>query len=155
MPYFFMRCQTVTRLTPKRVAAWDWLPPAWRRALTRAVFSSASGTAADFWRRFPGEFRGAQFRGQVPGGDEAVFGHHKGVFQGALEFPDIAGPGVVQEDLHGFPGEAGDLLAAAPAQAFREMLHQQRDVLQALPERGQVDGNDVDAEKQVFPEVPC
>ena len=115
MPYFFMRCQTVTRLTPKSAAAWDWLPPAWRRALTRAVFSSESGTGVVSGGVSRDGFQGTQFGGQVPGGDKAVLSHHKGVFQGALEFPDIAGPGVVQEDLHGLPGEADDLLAAAPA----------------------------------------
>ena len=38
-----MRCQMVTRLTPKRAAAWDWLPPACRKALIREVFSSEAG----------------------------------------------------------------------------------------------------------------
>jgi hypothetical protein len=30
MPNFFIRFQTVTRLTPSILAALDWLPPAWR-----------------------------------------------------------------------------------------------------------------------------
>ena len=103
------------------------------------------------WRRSRGETPGAQLGGQVLRRDEAACGHHKGVFQRAVEFPDIAGPGMVQENLHGFPGEAGYRLAAAPAEAAEEMLHQQGEVFQTFPERRQVDGNDIDAEKQVFP----
>ena len=44
MPYFFIRFQIVTRLTPNIRAASDWLPPAVWRASKSCAFSCASAT---------------------------------------------------------------------------------------------------------------
>jgi hypothetical protein len=71
-----------------------------------------------------------------------------------LELPDVAGPRVALEHLEGVfpdPFQVAPLLAVVP---LDEVGRQHRDVLGALPKRGDPDGDHVQPEVQVGPEPP-
>src|SRR5512141_1554690 len=60
-----------------------------------------------------------------------------------LELPHVAGPGVLEQALHGPPVDTAELLAQARAVARGEVLDEDRDVLPAIPQRRDFDREDV------------
>src|SRR5438445_4459933 len=77
---------------------------------------------------------------------------HDGPLQHVLELADISGPVVSLEDDHGLRSDAARLLAEVLAELLQEVRDEEGDVLATLPERGQLDGDDVEPVVQVLPE---
>lgn len=81
------------------------------------------------------------------GPDLAVLSdENAGPFDDIAQFPDIARPGVLQQESHG-PRAESDVMRAKLAE---EALRQQREILHALAERTEFDGKDREPVKQVF-----
>lgn len=70
-----------------------------------------------------------------------------------LELADVAGPGVLLEGGEGGVVDALDGEVVGDAVGAEEVLAEERDVAGALAERGEVDGDDVDAVVEVFAEA--
>ena len=66
-----------------------------------------------------------------------------------LQLAHVAGPGLLLEELGGIGGHGWALQVELGAVAGEEEIHQLRDVLAPLRERGQVDDGDVEAVKQI------
>lgn len=88
--------------------------------------------------------------GQVAGFDQAAADEDKGVLDDILQFPDVARIVVLHEDLEGGFGAAGDILVLAAIELGDEVLDQERDILAAVAEGGDLDIDDVDAVVEVF-----
>ena len=76
-----------------------------------------------------------------------------GAFDGVFEFADVAGPVVIDEELHRGVGEIARRLGVVRAVLLEEALDEQRDIFFALAQRRQVEGDDVEAMEQIFAEA--
>ena len=79
--------------------------------------------------------------------------HQHGALDGVVELADVAGPGVVEQQLHGRVVEAVEALAVALRVLRQEVTGQQRDVLAALAQRRHRDLDRVQPEEEVLPEA--
>ena len=70
------------------------------------------------------------------------------------KLPDIPGPKVGDEDPHGFVGDSDEGAIVAGTGVFDEILHQERDVLLPIPERGELDTKHIQPEIEIPPELP-
>jgi hypothetical protein len=70
-----------------------------------------------------------------------------------LQLADVAGKAVVKQRLDRALAEAGHVALVALAVVVQEVAHQQRDVVAALAQRRQVDGEDIEPVEQVFAEA--
>ncbi len=77
------------------------------------------------------------------------------MFHDILEFPDVAGIGIIEEDLHGRPREAHDGPSFGVAQTMEEVIDEERDILGPFAERGKLDGKKIESIVEVFSERPC
>jgi len=90
--------------------------------------------------------------GEVAEMEDGAAGERAGALDGALEFADIAGPIVLHEQVQGFIGEGvGDALFGF--HAFEDVGGEQRDIAAPLAQGGDAEGDDVEAEVEVFAEV--
>ena len=89
---------------------------------------------------------------EVGGADDLARGHEYAALDGVVEFADVAGPAMVLHGLEGAGVKPGDGLAVALDMLLEEMLGEERDVLAALAQWRQVDGNGVETEKQILAE---
>ena len=71
-----------------------------------------------------------------------------------IELADVAGPRVLEEDLHRAAFEAGQPLAIALRVLPQEVLGEQRRVFAPVAQRRQADFDGVEAEEQILPESP-
>ena len=78
--------------------------------------------------------------------------HHIGALHGVAQLAHIAGPAVLRKLLEGRCRELLGL-ALALGDGLHEMLRKQRNVGQALAQRRQLDGEDVQAVQQVFAQL--
>lgn len=76
---------------------------------------------------------GPQFRRQVPDVDTSLLAEHESVLQDVFQLPHVARVIVFHQAHEHRVGNAGHILALEPVQSGDEMVHQQRDVLAALP----------------------
>ena len=92
-------------------------------------------------------------RRQVLRQDE-ILGAHKedGPFHGVLEFPDIAGPAVTLEHIHGSQGNTHVPLPRLPGEMPDKVAGQGQDVILAVPQRRKDDGKDIKPVKEITPE---
>src|SRR4051812_45514498 len=67
-----------------------------------------------------------------------------------IELPDVPGPRVLDEDLHGTGVEPREMLAISCRMPPQEMHRERRNVLAPLAQRGEMQLDRVDAEEQVF-----
>jgi len=74
------------------------------------------------------------------------------MFQYVAKFADIAGKIMFQQQGIGFGGDTGDLEAMQSIQGVDEVIHEQRDILTTIHERGDIQADDTDSVIQVFPE---
>src|SRR5712671_7546200 len=74
-------------------------------------------------------------------------------FHQVLQLADVARPGIPLEGSHGFRRNAVDLLPHAAAKQLHEMCHKGGNVLPALSERRQQDGEDVQTIVQITPKL--
>ena len=83
--------------------------------------------------------------GQIGHPDGAAFAQGAGAFDGVFQFAHVAGPIVGGEHVQGLAGDLKELAGAGIDLVAQEMDGQDRDVLAALAQAGQVDGDDVEA----------
>ncbi|HXV20177.1 MAG TPA: hypothetical protein VD811_04180, partial [Desulfuromonadales bacterium] len=76
-----------------------------------------------------------------------------GVLDGIFQFADVSRPVVGHQQGHRPAGDLGDALAAG-VELLDEGLRQQGDVLLALAQRRQVDGDDAEPVVEVLAEIP-
>ncbi|MCZ7626787.1 MAG: hypothetical protein M5R38_14335 [Candidatus Methylomirabilis sp.] len=68
------------------------------------------------------------------------------------QFPDIAGPGIVHEGAGGPVVDGEDRLPVLRIERIQEMAGEQQDILAALAQRRQIDGDDGQPIVEVLPE---
>jgi len=88
---------------------------------------------------------------QVLGQDDARALQGHAALDDVLQLPDVTREGVAHEQLQGVGGDPLDLLAELPGVFLDEVLHEKRDVLPALAQRGDVDRDHVEPEVQILP----
>ena len=91
--------------------------------------------------------------GEVVDAEDGVAGDDDHAFDAVSELADVAGPVVACEGFADLGRDAGDLFLVACGELGDEVLGEERDVALALAERGHVDGDDVEAEEEVFAEA--
>ena len=84
--------------------------------------------------------------------DDVAFGKGHGPLQNGFQLPDIAGPVIEHERVQHLAVHVLEALVARVS--LQEMLHQQGDVRLALPQRREMDGDDVDAVVEVAAHGP-
>ena len=72
---------------------------------------------------------------QMLDADERPLRHLDGGLHSMLQFTDIAGPGMLHEDIHYARGDASNTHSELRAVLSHEMVSKRRDVISALPER--------------------
>ena len=75
-------------------------------------------------------------QGQLLLGDVFAGKQNDRPLDGVFEFPDIAGPAVFEQHVHGQRGEPLDGLAVSAGIFFKEVLGQQRNVFLPVAQRG-------------------
>ena len=108
--------------------------------------------AADGGDRSTGDV-GGDFGGQVFGLNETCFALDEGVLDGVLEFADVTGPVIIQEEVHRFMGEPLNGPINILAGSLDEVGHEEGDVVASLPERRQDDGDDTKSIEEIFSEL--
>jgi hypothetical protein len=86
--------------------------------------------------------------------DQPAVAQDESVLDDVLQLPDVPRKVVAHEDLHHRGCDSGDLLPPLRAETPDEMLDQKGDVLAPVPERGEGQTDDRQAEVQVVPELP-
>ena len=94
----------------------------------------------------------ADERREVPGADKLRVLQDQDALDGVLQLPDVSGPGVLLEDLHGIGRDPGDVPVDAFAEAVEEVLDQERDVPLAASKGREADGDHAQAIVEVLPE---
>ena len=85
---------------------------------------------------------------------DGAAGLEQGLFQDALQLPNVARPRVAAQPLQPLGGDLADLPPEFAVEAAQVVLHQHQQVIVPLPQWGQVDGEDAQAVIQVRPELP-
>ena len=75
-------------------------------------------------------------------------------FHRVHQFPDVSRPGVAEQTIHRLRGEPLDRLAVLFGEADEKILGQKRNVLDPLPERRDVERDDIQPVEEVFAETP-
>ena len=76
-----------------------------------------------------------------------------GAFQDVLQLADVAGPSISDQASHGLRADAFDAPAGAAGELVDQEPDEERDVLGAVAERGERDGEDAEAIVEVFAEA--
>ncbi len=84
--------------------------------------------------------------------DALLSGQQYGPLHNVFQFADIAGPFVALEHVRRAEGKVHFRLSSRRCELFHEVIRQQGDVPAALAERGQLDGEDVQAIIEIAPE---
>jgi len=87
-------------------------------------------------------------------GDAEFFagGEEDGAFDEVFEFANVSRPGIVSEGVHGFGGNVLDAFVELAAEALHEVADEEREIFGALAEGGDLDGENVQAVKEVAAE---
>ncbi len=72
---------------------------------------------------------------------------------GIFQFPDISRPAIIQHQLHGLRGKTLDRLFQLSVVFRQEMNNQGLDITFSLPQRRDMDGDNIQPVKQVFPKT--
>jgi hypothetical protein len=87
--------------------------------------------------------------------DHLAPAEHDQALDDVLDLSHVAGPGIVHQGIDDVRSEPLHATLHAPGILAQEVLGESRDVLAALPERRQVDRDDVQAVVEVAPEAPA
>jgi len=71
-----------------------------------------------------------------------------------LQFPDVAGVIVLEQGVPGGRGQAGDVAPVLRGELPQEVIQEQRMSLAPLPQRRDLDGDDIEAVIEIVPELP-
>src|SRR5947209_4568045 len=85
---------------------------------------------------------------------DGAAGLEQGLFQDALQLPNVARPRVAAQPLQSLGGDLADLPPEFAVEAAQVVLHQHQQVIVPLPQWGQVDGEDAQAVIQVRAKLP-
>ena len=85
--------------------------------------------------------------------DHLVIAQKHGPLNAVLQLPNVAGPVVCHQHVNGGRGDADDVLVVLPGVALHEIVGQEQNVGAPLPQRRDVDGEDVQPVIQVLPEL--
>ena len=144
------------RYIPRAEAAREIFPLDSRRAAAIVSFSTedkASFRRVAACRGLGCRSRLPQRSGQVGRQDLRGVGKGDGALDDVLQLPDISGIGVLEQDAHGLAADALDQdVLSLGRMLLDKMLCQEGNILHALPERRQMDIDDVQTVKKVFPE---
>ena len=100
-------------------------------------------------------FLGAQGLGDIGRSQGGALGiDDDGPLDDVEQFADVAGPGMMGQQVDGAAGESIDLLVDALDRALEKMLGEQGDVFRVLAQRGDIDGEDVEAKIEILAEFP-
>ena len=144
-PYSRILRSSVRVLIPRSSAVRCLLPAVWNR---HCWIASCSRSQSVVPRRNRGvSWRGrltrrgtpAQVAGQEGREQDRARGLQHGLLQDALQLPDVARPGVPAQAIQGLRGDFADVPPQLEAEAPEEVLHEQRQVITAFAQRGQVD----------------
>src|SRR5439155_143304 len=109
-------------------------------------------TRAERWR---GCYARASQRFRQEGREQdGAAGLEQGLFQDALQLPNVTRPRVAAQPLQPLGGDIADLPPEFAVEAAQVVLHQHQQVIVPLPQWGQVNGEDAQAVIQVRPELP-
>src|SRR5581483_5611092 len=89
---------------------------------------------------------------QQVNGDAGSGGEHDGALDHVLQFAHVSRPGIIQQHAQRFLGDLADRPLIFRGKLADEKVHQQGDIFLALTQRRQVDGDDVQAVKEIFAE---
>ena len=112
-------------------------------------YSFVKGAGADG----VGGVGGLEGGGQVVALDDAFVSEEDGAFDAVFEFADVAGPMVGDHHVDGGGGDASDGFVEFFGVLFDEEVGEEEDVVFAVAQRGEVDGEDVEAVVEVLSEV--
>ena len=101
----------------------------------------------------PGRGALAQVGRKAVGRDDIAGRVDQGVLDDALQFADVARPGVLLEKLHGLGRHAVHAAVEFAVHAAEEVVHQQGDVVDPLAERRNADRQHVEPVEQVLAEA--
>ena len=93
--------------------------------------------------------------GQVVFGDPVFVADGDETLDQVLQLPDVAWPLVLLERGQRFVGDPVDVLAELGAVAIPEQAGQLRQIVDPLPQRRQLDRDDVDPVEQILAEGAC
>jgi len=125
------------------------------RRLIEGGMRQGMGHGLDGGRRSSGNRLGQGFDemdGQMLHFDGHAAGDQQRALAGVVQFPNVARPGIVLQDLHGIAGDARDRKAQIEALAGNDAVGQKLDVVLALPQRRNDDFHDIEPIIQVLPE---
>ena len=94
-----------------------------------------------------------QMLGQMLRSDDVAGDHDHEALDYVFEFADVARPGVVLEDFEDFGLKTLEGLFGGGGIDAQEVVNQEREVAVAFAERRNQDGDDVDAEVEIFAET--
>jgi len=89
-------------------------------------------------------FGSLQGRGQVVGTDDLLVAYKDGSFQAVSQFPDIARPVILDEQINGRGGDALYVFFIFPAEQLQEMIGHRQDVFAAFAQGRDENGKDID-----------
>src|SRR5256886_6390038 len=157
---------------PGHLGVEPWPPqPERRRRRLRVPLRHLEGTqdrhALDLLERADGYLRGRDCRGRAGLGVSALerlgevierdlrpAGHEHRALERILELTDVARPCVGEQPPVRLRLDPLDVAAVLGAVALEERADEERDVLAALAQRGDIDGDGVDPEEQILAQPP-
>lgn len=83
----------------------------------------------------------------------SALGEHGGVFNTVLEFANIAGPGIVEQQSHGFWAKFFYFLVLRAAESTEKMTSQERDIITPISERWQNYGDHVETVIEILTKI--
>jgi len=114
-------------------------------------FASAVG-----WRSLLEEGAAVGFadgEGQIHGAEVGLFFENHAAFDGVFEFAHVAGPIVAQDEVAGFVGYAANGFFEAAVIAIDEEIDERQNVLLAIAQGRDEDGDDGETVEEVLPEL--
>src|SRR4029077_16630502 len=96
---------------------------------------------------------GGRAEAEIGGADRGSGGEEDAALDSVIEFADVAGPGMLVQELHGHRIETGDVFAIALGVAAEEMMREEIDIFFALAQRREMDLDGVQAEKEILAEA--
>ena len=84
--------------------------------------------------------------------DDLIVTHEDRGLNPVFQFPYISRPMVSHQHVNGWCGDSLNILAVLPGILGDEMFRQKENIRLSIPQRGKVDGEDVEPVVEVFPE---
>ncbi len=158
---FFEKLRDLARCDPRRPGRFGDLSPVLRQDFPEVRFFGISGAELTGVGQVSGPVNEVRRRKEFPGKEvagKALRPQDRRRFNNVspldevFQLPNISRPSIVFQGPEDFGMDVPDLLGGGPVQLFQELLDEQRDVFRPLPERRDLDGENVEAVVKVLPE---